>query len=133
MQQRAIVLGALAGVAVLQLPGGLITMPDPRALLLPGDEVDVDVVDAALTLRADLLAGPYDVQQQGELALLRSGSGTVPLVLPSRAPLPACVVLALHVHPTETAEGVEGACPPCSDIHPNDLRAATGASKAAPH
>lgn len=132
MRQRAIVLGALVGVAVLQLPGALVAVPDPRALLLPGDVVHVDIVDASLTIRADLIAGPFGVQQQGELALLRFDGGVLPLILPSRAPLPACVALAVQVHPTETAEGVEGACPPCSDIHPHDLRAIQGASRTAP-
>jgi hypothetical protein len=119
-------------LAVVQVPGGLVTVRDPHELLQDGVDVQVQASDPAHALRGVVFGDTYTVRQHGQVALLHSqGGASLALLLRPRETLPATFTLSIPAEPVELHEGAEPgpdlgnpkpfggrACPRCPDLDP---------------
>lgn len=128
----ALVLAHVAGFAVVQVDGGLLTAPDKERRLQDGVRALVEGHDTRANLpRSSIEIGAFEVLRTGQVALLRPlpdecGETTsvcpVPLILKPRTQLPRGFVLCVPIDPAELSEGVS----------PNSLAIPSGWTRPAP-
>lgn len=105
------VLAHVGELAVIQVPGGLLTIWDSRALLIDGDRTTVAVYPADQTPEQQafspfLLSPTFGSFTNGQYALLRSQQNAItPLLLQRGETLPSQLILAIGTQPAEMDEG----------------------------
>ncbi len=111
------IIAALDGLALVQVPGGMLAVPDPTALLQVGDRTMI-VWGADATTTLGLKFGPFTVNRSGNVAILRSADATVPLLLAAGDVLPDTVLFTVATAPAEYDEGVipTPPPPPCPEV-----------------
>ena len=108
------IIAVLDGLALVQVPGGMLAVPDPTALLQVGDRTMI-VWGAAAGTTIGLSFGPFTVQRSGNAAILRSSEATIPLLLAAGDALPDTVLFTVATAPAEYDEGVVPPPPPAED------------------
>ena len=105
------VLSHVGELAIVQVPGGLLTIWDRQALLLNGDSTTVlalsthEAAERGSTSTNNLFTEAFQVYQNLQVAVLVSAQQRIPLLLPRRETLPPTLILAIGTQPAEMAEG----------------------------